>query len=282
MVVGGSQQKTLDPGFMLLGTRQQGVPVILRELVLPDKFDPVSPSFTVKSLGINYFAPWLDDEAIQLKLSYQEAITLWTTWPTSLCAERIKLIRKQFNDKLIDLRQKWEEKINNCRIMDHRTAEKALKLNATQYKELLLFTYPVIVSLLNSFNYSVKCEYISHVGIQLDINSKFVEVFRMLLSETGQEPQQQQNNAPPYCSMPASSSNKRSHHNYHPYDLNQNHHYHRQRHHHYQDSLNIPRTMMKPSDRQPFSYYIPNDVHMTPQDNRRIHEVAYQNYFHGS
>lgn len=82
--------------------------------------------------------------------------------------------------------------------------------------------------------------------------------------------------------MPASSSNKRSHHNYHPYDLNQNHHYHRQRHHHYQDSLNIPRTMMKQSDRQPFSYYIPNDVNMTPQDNRRIHGVAYQNYFHGS
>ncbi|VDP30491.1 unnamed protein product [Schistosoma curassoni] len=35
MVVGGSRQETLDPGFVLLGTRQQGVPVILRELVLP-------------------------------------------------------------------------------------------------------------------------------------------------------------------------------------------------------------------------------------------------------
>ncbi|VDP60461.1 unnamed protein product [Schistosoma curassoni] len=29
MVVGGSQQDTLDPGFVLLGTRQQGVPVII-------------------------------------------------------------------------------------------------------------------------------------------------------------------------------------------------------------------------------------------------------------
>ncbi|VDO94023.1 unnamed protein product [Schistosoma margrebowiei] len=47
MVVGGSQQKTLDPDFMLLGTRQQDVHVILRELVLPDGLDPVSPSFTV-------------------------------------------------------------------------------------------------------------------------------------------------------------------------------------------------------------------------------------------
>ncbi|VDP06597.1 unnamed protein product [Schistosoma mattheei] len=47
MVVGGSQQETLNPGFVLLGTRQQGVPVILRELVLPGGFDLVSPSFTV-------------------------------------------------------------------------------------------------------------------------------------------------------------------------------------------------------------------------------------------
>ncbi|VDO96672.1 unnamed protein product [Schistosoma curassoni] len=42
MVVGGSQQETLDRGFVLLGTRQQGVLVILRELVLPDGFVPVS------------------------------------------------------------------------------------------------------------------------------------------------------------------------------------------------------------------------------------------------
>ncbi|VDO58682.1 unnamed protein product [Schistosoma margrebowiei] len=49
MVVGGSQQETLDPGFVLLGTRQQGVPVILRELVLPGGFD-LNPSRT--SLGL--------------------------------------------------------------------------------------------------------------------------------------------------------------------------------------------------------------------------------------
>ncbi|VDP33334.1 unnamed protein product [Schistosoma mattheei] len=41
-------RKPLDPGFVLLGTRQQGVPVILRELVLPGGFDPVSLSFTVR------------------------------------------------------------------------------------------------------------------------------------------------------------------------------------------------------------------------------------------
>ncbi|VDP84368.1 unnamed protein product, partial [Schistosoma mattheei] len=36
------RQETLDPGSVLLGTRQQGVPVILRELMLPDVFDPAS------------------------------------------------------------------------------------------------------------------------------------------------------------------------------------------------------------------------------------------------
>ncbi|VDP17094.1 unnamed protein product [Schistosoma margrebowiei] len=47
MVVEGSRQETLDPGFVLLGTRQQGVPVVLRELVLAGGFDLVSPSFIV-------------------------------------------------------------------------------------------------------------------------------------------------------------------------------------------------------------------------------------------
>ncbi|VDO48954.1 unnamed protein product [Schistosoma margrebowiei] len=42
MVVGGSQQETLDPGFVLLGTRQQGVPIILGELERPGGFDLVS------------------------------------------------------------------------------------------------------------------------------------------------------------------------------------------------------------------------------------------------
>ncbi|VDP70523.1 unnamed protein product [Schistosoma mattheei] len=50
MVVGGSRQETPNPGFVLLGTRQQGVPVILRELVLPGGLDPVSPSFTVRDV----------------------------------------------------------------------------------------------------------------------------------------------------------------------------------------------------------------------------------------
>ncbi|VDP25417.1 unnamed protein product [Schistosoma mattheei] len=47
-MVRGSQQETLDLGFVLLGTRQQGVPVILRELMLPDELDPISCSSTVR------------------------------------------------------------------------------------------------------------------------------------------------------------------------------------------------------------------------------------------
>ncbi|VDP23818.1 unnamed protein product [Schistosoma margrebowiei] len=54
MVVGSSRQETLDLVFMLLGTRQQGVPVILRELVLPGGFNIVSPSFTVRDVTTEY------------------------------------------------------------------------------------------------------------------------------------------------------------------------------------------------------------------------------------
>ncbi|VDP17508.1 unnamed protein product [Schistosoma margrebowiei] len=40
----------MDPGFVLIGTRQQGVPAILRELVLPGGFNLVSPSFTIRDV----------------------------------------------------------------------------------------------------------------------------------------------------------------------------------------------------------------------------------------
>ncbi|VDO58817.1 unnamed protein product [Schistosoma curassoni] len=50
MVVGGSRQETLGPGFVILGARQQGVTVILKELVLPGGFDLVSHSFTVRDV----------------------------------------------------------------------------------------------------------------------------------------------------------------------------------------------------------------------------------------
>ncbi|VDP54094.1 unnamed protein product [Schistosoma curassoni] len=59
MVIGGSRQETLDPGFVLLGTRQQGVPVILRELVLPVGSDLMSLSFTVRDVTTELSGPRL-------------------------------------------------------------------------------------------------------------------------------------------------------------------------------------------------------------------------------
>ncbi|VDP29784.1 unnamed protein product [Schistosoma mattheei] len=49
-LINSSRQEILDPGFVLLSTRQQGVPVILRGLVLPGGSYPVSPSFPVRDV----------------------------------------------------------------------------------------------------------------------------------------------------------------------------------------------------------------------------------------
>ncbi|VDO59378.1 unnamed protein product [Schistosoma margrebowiei] len=57
MVVGDSQQETLNPSFVLLGTRQQGVSVIYRELVLPGGFYLMSPSFTVRDVTTELSGP---------------------------------------------------------------------------------------------------------------------------------------------------------------------------------------------------------------------------------
>ncbi|VDO50065.1 unnamed protein product [Schistosoma margrebowiei] len=50
MVVEGSQQETLNPGFVLLGAHQQGVPVIVGKLVLSSGFGLMSPNFTVRDV----------------------------------------------------------------------------------------------------------------------------------------------------------------------------------------------------------------------------------------
>ncbi|VDP63775.1 unnamed protein product [Schistosoma mattheei] len=47
----------MDPGFVVFSTHQQGVSVILREWVLPDGFDPVSPSFTVRDVSTGLSGP---------------------------------------------------------------------------------------------------------------------------------------------------------------------------------------------------------------------------------
>ncbi|VDP55500.1 unnamed protein product [Schistosoma curassoni] len=53
MMVEDSQQETLDTGFVLHDTRQQGVSVILRELVLPDGFEPQGLNITIITLDID-------------------------------------------------------------------------------------------------------------------------------------------------------------------------------------------------------------------------------------
>ncbi|VDO58740.1 unnamed protein product [Schistosoma margrebowiei] len=57
MVDEGSQHETQDLGFVLLGTHQQGIPVIFRELMLPDGFDLKSPSFTGRDVTTELFGP---------------------------------------------------------------------------------------------------------------------------------------------------------------------------------------------------------------------------------
>ncbi|VDO63352.1 unnamed protein product [Schistosoma margrebowiei] len=63
MVAGGSQEEILNPGLVLLGTRQQGLPVLLRELPPPDGFDPMSQSET---LPLSY--PGRDRPPVGLRL----------------------------------------------------------------------------------------------------------------------------------------------------------------------------------------------------------------------
>ncbi|VDP24747.1 unnamed protein product [Schistosoma margrebowiei] len=65
VVVRGSQQEILEIDFVLLGTRQQGISIILKELMLPNGFDPVSPSFTVRDVTTELFSPRLTSYRIR-------------------------------------------------------------------------------------------------------------------------------------------------------------------------------------------------------------------------
>ncbi|VDP76012.1 unnamed protein product [Schistosoma mattheei] len=64
----------MDTGFMLLSTRQYGVPVILRELMLPDGFDPVTPSFTIRNVTTELSRPRL------INLAYQRLTSRLQSW----------------------------------------------------------------------------------------------------------------------------------------------------------------------------------------------------------
>ncbi|VDO47075.1 unnamed protein product [Schistosoma margrebowiei] len=53
MVVGAGRQETLNPGFVLLGTRQQGILVILRKLVLLANSIPRHPASHSETLPLS-------------------------------------------------------------------------------------------------------------------------------------------------------------------------------------------------------------------------------------
>ncbi|VDP42403.1 unnamed protein product [Schistosoma margrebowiei] len=66
----------MDLGFVLLGTRQQGEPVILREPVLLGRFDLLSPSFTIvvkgsqqETLGPCFVLPGTRQQGVPVILS---------------------------------------------------------------------------------------------------------------------------------------------------------------------------------------------------------------------
>ncbi|VDO84401.1 unnamed protein product [Schistosoma mattheei] len=85
IVVGCCQQETVNPAFVLLGTCLQGIPVILRELLLLDGFDPVSFSFTLirkfkkqlsycrNRLNITHIQPILTARVPILKVSFSNS-----------------------------------------------------------------------------------------------------------------------------------------------------------------------------------------------------------------
>ncbi|VDP23164.1 unnamed protein product [Schistosoma margrebowiei] len=74
IVVGGSQQETLDLSFVLFGTRQQGVSTISRKLTLPDGFNPVSPSFIVSNVTTELSEPRLTSCRTEM---YSQLIDHW-------------------------------------------------------------------------------------------------------------------------------------------------------------------------------------------------------------
>ncbi|VDO48309.1 unnamed protein product [Schistosoma margrebowiei] len=57
MVVGVSRQETLNLGFVLFGTRQQGVPVIIRKLIPPCGSNNVIRSFITSDVIAEIFGP---------------------------------------------------------------------------------------------------------------------------------------------------------------------------------------------------------------------------------
>ncbi|VDO67568.1 unnamed protein product [Schistosoma margrebowiei] len=78
MIVGGSRQEILNKGFVLFGTRQQGIHVILRELVLLDEFDHLSPNFTDRDVATELNSPRLTSSMSEMYLQLVDHIATWS------------------------------------------------------------------------------------------------------------------------------------------------------------------------------------------------------------
>ncbi|VDO55104.1 unnamed protein product [Schistosoma margrebowiei] len=131
MVVGGSQQETLNPGFVLLGTHQQGVPVMLRRLVLLGGFDLVSPSYTVRDVttelsGIHFKREQLTNAQYAITLARRIGATVYAM-PEDLIELKHKMIMTIFACLMaVDLKQNrktvnsWKQ-VEKIEIVENRS-----------------------------------------------------------------------------------------------------------------------------------------------------------------
>ncbi|VDP24916.1 unnamed protein product [Schistosoma curassoni] len=83
-----------NPWTRVLGTRQQGVPVVLRELVLPDGFDSVSPSFIVRDVTTGFPVDYLQPLSKENDQLWENAVYLKEA--NALSVELNKKVQFQF------------------------------------------------------------------------------------------------------------------------------------------------------------------------------------------
>ncbi|VDP16056.1 unnamed protein product, partial [Schistosoma margrebowiei] len=222
MVVGGNRQETLDPGFVLLGTRQQGVPVILRELVLPGGFDPVSPSFTVRDLldALDYIDKLKLCQNIEILLKFYLFIKTHKYWYKEAS-------NRYAPHKSFDLCESWDtaQELNcTCRIMHQRVME---FLSQVSDEEVINNLIQVNDHLTNTLLRYDRFERYYQRAIQSSDNNNSSNNQQMdsALCLTNSRPQ--------LC-LTASSSDHidsrrhRSNHHHHHYPQQQHHHHHQQ------------------------------------------------------
>ncbi|VDP52345.1 unnamed protein product [Schistosoma margrebowiei] len=106
MMVVSTQGETLNPGFVLFGTRQQAVLVILREPMLPGGFDSVSPSFTRNIKSVRQLINLPDDKrrALLRSLSdeqYRDILIVSSSMPYLELSYRCEVLDEDEDDSSI-------------------------------------------------------------------------------------------------------------------------------------------------------------------------------------